>query len=450
MRYPYKLSTSIINKIIIPLIVIINFAAFSSPKYSGSLDTTVYTYSSEKEDLSGTEPSTKVYEKILLNINFSDDIVFHTNNRIAYRTSKNEDPEQWDFNLFYGFLDYTITDDFNIKIGRIMDINSLVYSFYDGSNIEYKFNFSKHKFTVDIYGGLTVNDDYLEDENETYGFNSFDYRNLYIEQRYGDYIGGAKANYLANGIGILNIDYQVIYNDNSLAEQYLSLDFDTLFSKKIILYGYGTFDLVDKTAANSLAAGQINPIDFLSVLIEHEYYRPVYIKDSFFWSYFEPYGNQELSGTLIFYISKLMTFDIKYGKIFYDSSDDCGDEVTGNFEHRGLYQFGIRLNGDYITGPEGDKITGQVILKRRFFNIDAIGGGGAVVYDEDKVVLSASTDDLSKGILVHTRSPIGYFATLGAEMEIFDDIILTADGEYYNNRKYSYDLRGIFSLKYIF
>ena len=44
----------------------------------------------------------------------------------------------------------------------------------------------------------------------------------------------------------------------------------------------------------------------------------------------------------------------------------------------------------------------------------------------------------------------GYFATLGADMNILKNLIFSATGEYYNNPKYYYDLRGILSLEYLF
>jgi hypothetical protein len=428
MNYGIRLTTLIMFGILI------SSAVWSYPKVSGLFDTTVYSYSTENEDLSGTESSYRIHEGIILDIDFSEKFGFHTNNRITYRTNELEDSEQLDLNLYYGYLDYQMGTT-ALQIGRIMDVNNLVFTCYDGARVQHGFTFSKHRFTVDLYGGLMVNDDYLEDEKYPYGFNSFDYRNLLIEQRQGDYIGGAKANVLARGIGIFSIDYQMIYNDSALAEQYVSCDFDTLFSKRIKFYGYGTFDLIEPSPSNTLVASRIQVIDSLSVILEHEYYRPVYIKDSYFWSYFKPYGSQEVSAMLIYTITQAIIVDMRYGKILYDGDDETGDEISGSFEHRGLYDFSIKATAEYITGPEGDRITAQMFLRRRIFKLDALAGGGVVYYNEDE--LAESFDR-------------AYFAILGADMKALDNVILSATGEYYSNPNYTYDLRGLFSAKYLF
>jgi hypothetical protein len=417
----------------IPILLLLSFPIWSYPKVSGLLDTTVYTYSTENEELSGTESSYRIHEGVILDIDFSERFSFHTNNRITYRTNELEDSEQLDLNLYYGYLDCQMGTT-TMQVGRIMDVNNLIFTCYDGARVQHGFTLSKHRFTVDLYGGLMVNDDYLEDEKYPYGFNSFDYRNLFIEQRQGDYIGGAKANVLARGIGIFSIDYQMIYNDSALAEQYVSCDFDTLFSKRIKFYGYGTFDLIEPSPSNTMVASRIQVVESLSVILEHEYYRPVYIKDSYFWSYFKPYGSQEVSALLIYAITPAMIADVRYGKILYDGDDETGDEISGSFEHRGFFDFSMKVTTEYITGPEGDRLTAQIFLKRRIFKLDALAGGGVVYYSEDEL------DSFSTA----------YFAILGADMKALENVMLSATGEYYNNPNYTYDLRGLFSVKYIF
>jgi hypothetical protein len=427
MNYGIRLTTLIIFGFLI------SSAVWSYPKVSGLLDTTVYTYSTENEDLSGTESSYRMHEGIILDLDFSDKFSFHTNNRITYRTNDLEDSEQLDLNLYYGYLDYQM-DRTILQVGRIMDVNNLIFTCYDGTCVQHGFSFSKYRFTVDLYGGLMVNDDYLEDEKYPYGFNSFDYRNLFIEQRQGDYIGGAKANVIARGIGIFSVDYQMIYNDSALAEQYVSCDFDTLFSKRIKFYGYGTFDLIEPSPSNTLVASRIQIVDSLSVILEHEYYRPVYIKDSYFWSYFKPYGSQELSALLVYAITQAMIVDVRYGKILYDGDEETGDEISASFEHRGFYELSMKATTEYITGPEGDRITAQVFLKRRIFKLDALAGGGVVNYNEGE------PDSFTTA----------YFAMVGADMKALENVVLSATGEYYNNPEYTYDLRGLFSVKYLF
>jgi hypothetical protein len=227
----------------------------------------------------------------------------------------------------------------------------------------------------------------------------------------------------------------MLYNEGALAEQYASFDFDTLFSKRVKFYGYGTYDLIEPSPANVLAAAQVNPLDSLSLIVEYEYLRPVYIKDSFFWSYFEPYGSQEVSALIIYSITPAMILDLKYGRIFYEADGEQGDEVSGSFEHRGLFGFGVKLTGEYYTGPEGDRTIAQTVIKRRISLLTILAGGGMVLYYEDERANSYSQ---------------AYFALLGADMNILTRLLLSATGEYYNNPKYAYDVRGLISVKYLF
>ncbi len=415
--------------------ILLNASLWSFPKISGFSDTSFYIYGTENEDLSGTETYYRGHESIVLDIDFSQKLSFHTNNRVTYRSNTYEDEEQVDLNLFYGYIDYQASDKLGLQCGRIMDVSNLSYTYYDGGNIEYRMNVSKNRFTLDVYGGLIVNDDYLEDENYPYGFNSFDYRNFLIEQRTGDYLGGTKVNLFSRGIGIFTLNYQMLYNEGALAEQYASFDFDTLFSRRVKFYGYGTYDLIEPSPANMLAAAQVNPLDSLSLIMEYEYIRPVYIKDSYFWSYFEPYGSQEVSALIIYSITPAMILDLKYGRIFYEADGKQGDEVSGSFEHRELFGFGVKLTGEYITGPEGERALAQIVLKRKISLLNILAGGGTIFYYEDELASSYSQ---------------AYFALLGADMNILTRLLLSATGEYYNNPKYAYDVRGLISAKYLF
>lgn len=452
----------IIKTAFIPFVFAMYNPLFSLPNINGSLDTTVYIYSSENEDFTGTETKSKISETLFLNADLYKNLSFHTNNRFNYWTAENDNPDRYEINLYYGYVDYAPLENFNTQLGRIMDLNSLMYSIYDGANFEFLFNIFDTKLTLDIYGGLVVNDDYLEND-DPYGNNSFDYRNIFnfdkvsnyrdllMKERKGDYICGTKADFLLKNIGIFAVEYQSTYNQYDLAEQYVSLDFDTLFSKKIVLYGYGVIDLIDKKPSNTLAAAQYNYSDFLSVILEHEYFRPVYIKDSYFWSYFEPYGYQQASGTFIFNISKLLKVDIKYGKIIYDAESKTGDEYSANITHRNIYGFTVNLNGDYYTGPEGDQILSEATLNKRISIFDLFAGGGIIYYSDKNLSHTLDTDYFSKNYReIKNSFNDGYYGSLEAEMNILKNLIFSATGEYYNNPKYYYDLRGILSLKYIF
>jgi len=66
----------------------------------------------------------------------------------------------------------------------------------------------------------------------------------------------------------------------------------------------------------------------------------VFLKNTYFWVYFKPYGNQDVNAKLIFFLSKLLTFDVKYGVIMYESVTAVGNELsaalsTGYMENSG-------------------------------------------------------------------------------------------------------------------
>jgi hypothetical protein len=51
-------------------------------------------------------------------------------------------------------------------------------------------------------------------------YTSTEFRQLYSDQRIGDYICGFKANFFFDKIGIFGCQYQAVFNENSLAEHY--------------------------------------------------------------------------------------------------------------------------------------------------------------------------------------------------------------------------------------
>jgi len=415
-------------------VIVMKEGARSEIKFSGVSDTSAYMYPTENEDLTGTETNWRFQQGVLFDVEFTDTFGFHLNSRLIYRTNEYENPEQLAFNCYYGYFQYAFTEKLVMQMGRIMDAGNLALTYFDGANLEYGLSMFKQDFTFNLYGGMLVNDDYL-DEDSIAGFNSFDFKNFFIKQRAGDYTAGMKTNCHIKDIAFVGVDYQTLFNGGSLVEQYISLDFDTLFSKKIRFYGYGTFDLIEGLPSNTLAATQINAVDKLSVIIEHEYYRPVYPRDSYFWNYFIPYGNQEISCMMVYSLTEYVTADIRYGIILYEAEGTPGHEVSAGFEHGSLYNTRIKVNGEYIFGPEGDKITLMTVLNRRFFIIDAIAGGGIVFYQDGE---GGDTYDA------------GIYGMGGAEASIIRDLLLSVTMEYYHNPKYNYDLRGIFSLKYFF
>jgi hypothetical protein len=409
----------------------------SKASIEGSLETTGNFYTSHNEYYNRTRTEYRVYENVAFDAAFNENWFFRFNSRAGYQTQKGGSAGNWLFNFFYGYLDFE-SDRFAMQLGRIMDFENLVYLYFDGINLEAKFPIGEHRLTLDLYGGFVVKDDYVEEYRNPWmlrTFNSTDYRNLFIRQRKGDYIAGCKIELLANTAGLFGAEYQLIFNGGRVAEQYVSLNFETMFSRKFKLTGYGTLDLVAKLPSNTLVAMQINPSDLLSIVFEHEYYRPVFIKDSYFWVYFKPYGNQQASARLIFFISKLLTFDMKYGAILYDSATEVGNEISLNLEHRDIGKFGLRINAEMIIGPEGNLITAQATLKRKIFVFDLLAGGGVQFYSE-KII--------TKGM-----SP-GYFAMLGVDINIIKSLVLSATGDFSSNEDFRYNMRGNLSLKYLF
>ncbi len=412
--------------------------AWGEPKIEGTLETAGYLYSPRPYNLFGfTATQFRIYENVSFDAVFNDSWNFRFNSRFGYQSQKREAPDNWLLNFYYGYLEYD-SDRFNFQLGRIMDFTNLVYLYFDGARAEGKVKTGETMITLGAYGGVIVRDDYLEEYGNPYvlrTFNSADYRSLFIRQRMGDYVAGASISVHAPKAGIFGADYQVVFNRNALAEHYASLNFETAFSKKVRLYGYGTLDLVAILPSNTLAAVQVDPVDAFSLIVAHEYYRPVFLKNTFFWSYFDPYGNQEVSATFIFPISKPLVVDAGYGVIMYDSTSEVGHELSARIEHRNISRFGIRAETAFITGPEGNLVTLQIMVRRRVLMLNLMAGGGIEFYNDGKL-----TDGYSRG----------YFATLGTDIEIIKQVILSLNGECSGNRKTRYDLRGTFSLKYNF
>jgi hypothetical protein len=424
-------------RIAVTLIFMSAIPALAAPSIEGSLETTGNVYTSHDQYYNRTKIQYRAYENVAFDATFNEHWFFRFNSRAIYQTQKIGTIGNWILNFFYGYLDYD-NDYFSLQAGRIMDFNNLVYVYFDGLNLESKIKLGEHKLTLDLYGGYIVKDDYLEEYRNPWilrSFNSTDIRNMFIVQRRGDYVAGFKAELFAKKAGVFGIDYQMIFNRAALAEHYVSLNFETMFSKFFKLYGYGTLDLVELLPSNTLAAVQINPVDLLSIVFEHEYYRPVFIKNSYFWVYFKPYGNQDVNAKIIFLISKLLSIDFRYGVILYEATPDPGNQVSINLEHRDILKFGMKINTDLIVGPEGNLITLQVALKRHILFLDLLAGGGVEFYNDKSIASGLAT---------------GYFATVGTDIEIIKSVILSATGEFSSNQEYRYHVRGNISLKYIF
>lgn len=428
------------RSLVLPALILVSSAApaLAEAKIGGTLETGGYVYSPRPYDFLGaTSTQYRIYENVSFDAAFNENWGFHFNSRFGYQSQKREAPDSWLLNFYYGYLEYD-SDRLDFQIGRIMDFTNLVYLYFDGARIEGRVKSGETGISLGLYGGFIVRDDYLEEYGNPYvlrTFNSTDYRSLFISQRTGDYVAGASVSVQAPKAGIFGAEYQVVFNRNALAEHYASLNFETTFSKKVRLYGYGTLDLVALLPSNTLAAVQIDPADAFSLIVAHEYYRPVFLKSSYFWSYFEPYGNQEASATFIFPISKPLVLDLKYGVVMYDATSEPGHEASARIEHRDIGRFGIRAETTFITGPEGNLVTLQMTVRRRVLMLGLVAGGGIEFYNDGGL-----TDGYSRG----------YFAALGADIEIIKQVILSLNGECSGNRDTRYDLRGSFSLKYNF
>lgn len=409
----------------------------SNASIDGSLETTGNFYTTHNQYYNSSKVEYRAYENVAFDVTFDPNWFFRFNSRVVYQTQKSGATGNWIFNFFYGYLDFS-GEKFGFQLGRIQDFNNLSYLCFDGINLEGKIGGDERRLTLDLYGGFIVKDDYLEEYRNPWllrSFNSTDYRNLFIRQRIGDYVAGLKAEFFVKDAVMVGAEYQIIFNHNALAEHYVSLNFETMFSKKIKLYGYGTLDLVEVRPSNTLFGVQINPIDLLSIVLEHEYYRPVFIKDSYFRTHFEPYGNQEASARLIFFVSKPLTIELKYGAVIYDSEPAIGNELSCNLEHTDIFKFALKIGADMIVGPEGNIITAQAMIRRRFFIFTVLAGGGAEFYNDRSLTAGLST---------------GYFATLGTDIELIRSLVLSAAGSIAGNEEYRYDLRGNLSLKFMF
>ena len=88
-----------------------------------------------------------------------------------------------------------------------------------------------------------------------------------------------------------------------------------------------------------------------------------------------------------------------------------------------------------LNGPEGDTRTLQLNLRRPVSIIKLNAGGGIIYYREDT------------GIDEFSRS---FYCTFGIDSEITESLLLSITGDYYKAPDYDYNIRGIFSIKYIF
>lgn len=426
--------------------------ALAETKVSGSIDATATVYKSEKSSIYRTGLFWKGFGSLNLDVDFNENVALHTNGRISYRSNKAESPKQWNYDLYYLYVDARLSQGIGIQAGRILDIKNLQYTYYDGIDLQYTNKISdKFTFTIDGYGGMIVKSDYIDKEDKNKDFinptvnyllskrkyvNAHDVTNIVNKQRAGDYVAGAKVTFLANEVGIFNVDYQALLNNSKLAEHYVSLDFDTFFSKIVQIYGNGTFDIIGKMPSKTLVAVKITPIKLVSIVAEHEYYRPVFMKDSFWNTHFQKYASHEATARLIFSISDTMSADLKYGRIFFPGPGKQGNEVGANFEHRDLAKFGLKAGVDYINGPEGDRLTASATLTRRFKMLDFLVGGGITLVGEDQVYFNG-----------FRPAP---FATLGLDIIPCKGVIISANGEYSMDNKYLYNLKGLFSVKYLF
>ncbi len=216
----------------IPVLLMPSFPVIGAPQVTGLLDTSIYLYSANNSDLTAAATAYRIGETLLFDININPQLSFHFNNRFLYRSEEYEDDKQLDLNFYYGFFQYILNQKLSLQAGRLMDVNHQAYIFFDGISAQYTWQRTKVRWKFELYGGLNVNDDYLEDDKNIYGLNAFDYRNYFVEQRKGDYVSGGKANLVWIGKVIFSLDYQMNTNDGKAAEQYISLDFDTTFSPK--------------------------------------------------------------------------------------------------------------------------------------------------------------------------------------------------------------------------
>ena len=412
--------------------------AWSEPTIEGTLDTGGYVYTPRPYDFTGSGATQyRIYENVSFDATFNESWSFHFNTRFGYQSLNRESQNSVILNFYYGYAEYS-SEKLDFQFGRIMDFTNLVYLYFDGAKLEGKLKAGDNKITLGCYGGVIVKDDYLEQYGNPYvlrTFNSTDYRNLFITQRLGDYVAGVNLSLYAPKAVIFGADYQIVLNHNALAEHYASLNIETAFSKKVKLYGYGTMDLVELLPSSTLAAIQIDPVDAFSLVVAHEYYRPVFLKNSYFWTFFDPFGNQDVSATFIFPITRTLTLDAKYAAIFYDSTSEVGQELNASIEQRNINRWGVKAEANFITGPDGNLATFQLMLRRRILMVGLNAGGGIEFYNSGKL-----TDGYAKG----------YFATLGADIEIVKRVILALSGECSGSKDTRFDVRGTFSLKYNF
>ncbi|MDH5719205.1 MAG: hypothetical protein OEZ13_01160 [Spirochaetia bacterium] len=414
---------------------------FVYPIYSeGALQTVVHTYSSGKVNSETGEPysdlSARVEQSIFLDFgNRSlDGMSFHTNNKISYRTEKNGMLEQFYYNLYYAYFDRK-EDKLHWQAGRIFSINSFSLTHYDGLNIEYEI---LKNLTIGAYGGFIVHDDYIENVEEKKRYNSFDYRTIFLDERGGDNIEGARVSYIDSEYGGYQLDYQIVQDSGKIAEHYISSNIDTtVFLNMFQFYSYVLFDFEEMLPASALSGLKILPENYLVFILEHEYYRPVFLSDSFWAKTFDPYDTNEGRFKTVTMIDDYFNISLSYGAIFYQvEKKKPAHSVQLLLNHYNLSKFNLKFLTEYVNSVLGDQLKSQFQLMRDFDYVIASFGGGMIFYQEDidKKPLSSK----------------GFFLDLGLKRKLYKVVELSLFAEAYNNFKYDFDLRGIFAVKYKF
>ncbi|MDH5716598.1 MAG: hypothetical protein OEZ22_03055 [Spirochaetia bacterium] len=420
----------------------------------GALQTVIHTYSvgtvDPQTDKTKSKLSARVDQNIFLDFGNRavDGMSFHTNNRVSYTTEKNGEIDQFYYEMFYTYFDRK-DGKLHWQAGRIFNVNSFSMNNYDGFNISYNII---DDLTLGVFAGFIVKDDYVESLDKEQRFNSFDYRNFFIDERGGDIIEGFRANYASKVFGTYQLEYQASQNFYRLVEHYVSIDADTpLFYNIFQFYGYGLFDLEAGLPAGAIAGFNIMPLDYLYFDLEYEYYRPVFLSDSF-WALFETFSSHEGRLKTTGKINSYFYVSLAYGALIFPKPDQkkstgeqhtitqeaesMGHSVELSVKHYNFYKFGFNFLTEYLKSPLGDNLKTMFEVNRDFNYVKIILGGGAIFYQAEY------NDPIF--------SKKGFFGTLGAERTFFKSLNLNGYMEFYNNFKYDFDLRGIVSITYNF
>ncbi|MES0489425.1 MAG: hypothetical protein ABUK01_05490 [Leptospirales bacterium] len=409
---------------------------WAKPVLRGGLDTTFYGASAEnpgftKSNFNGIfhqNAHAKIYDPE------KNKGSFNVNTRISYQTYSFEGMDPLDVQLFYGYFEYQFTDNFGMRIGRLIDFQNLGLTYFDGASFEFKI--PKANLDFHIYGGYILNDDYILKEAEISSLSSLDYRNMVLPQREGDYIEGVDVSYKLPKVAILNLEWQARQNNAAMAEHYLSADLETVTYLKILkTYAYGVFDLIDLMPAQTLEGFQISVTESLHLFLEHEYFRPVFLQDSY-WSMFPPLANNEVRAKLLYLLSKYFSVEAGYGGIFYaPEKSEIGHSVFLSLIHNRLAGFKVRLDTEYITGPLDNRFRNMLLLTKDLKFLFLILGGGLEYYNVDEY---------------HTGYKTAYFLSGGGEIRFSKKFDTTLLVEYYSNPRYVYNVKGLIKGRYRF